>query len=486
MKVGYRCWWLMVVLALSGAPLHAETPAKGEVRIAEQPEQKFASIQAAIDAAGKGDTVLIGPGRYDERLKIGKSLKLVGAGPGQTVIGPTADVREAAQRAFAARIKELADEAKTPADHSELEKIYLQELMALCVAIIKVEDVDGAELRSLTVTSPGEAPDGNSLSQTFSGIVLEHAGLSMKDCAVVGCLGDGVQANEESSLEIDDCLIAGCWNTGVRVENKSSGRLRIVKSDIRNCYYAGIMTDAESDPATIEDCRISGAASHGIRAEHGGLAIRRCAIFENAGMGIYADLIGEITQNLIYRNGSCGVACLWAGQYQVEGNLLLDNAREAIAISGASEPVICRNVVIGSPLGVTYGSIGRTEHLSDWRKSHASPTGKYDVLKNLFWKVDHSVVRRFPTDQFGQWRDEPVALPPDAGNRVDDPLVSLNDEGQIMLAADSPARELDLADMMSVTLKSRWPITPEEQSMIPDDGTRDSRKWKTRPRRPQK
>jgi pectin methylesterase-like acyl-CoA thioesterase len=47
----------------------------------------FATIQAAIDAAGNGDTIEIGAGAYREQLTIvGKNVTIQGAGAGQTII----------------------------------------------------------------------------------------------------------------------------------------------------------------------------------------------------------------------------------------------------------------------------------------------------------------------------------------------------------------------------------------------------------------
>ncbi|MGE5206754.1 MAG: nitrous oxide reductase family maturation protein NosD [Chlamydiota bacterium] len=46
----------------------------------------FASISAAVSAAGPGDTIQVAPGTYKEDVIIGKSLSLVGAGSSNTII----------------------------------------------------------------------------------------------------------------------------------------------------------------------------------------------------------------------------------------------------------------------------------------------------------------------------------------------------------------------------------------------------------------
>ncbi len=48
--------------------------------------EEFPTIQAAIDAVAEGGTVLIGPGTYQENIKIAKSIRLVGAGQGLVTI----------------------------------------------------------------------------------------------------------------------------------------------------------------------------------------------------------------------------------------------------------------------------------------------------------------------------------------------------------------------------------------------------------------
>jgi hypothetical protein len=49
----------------------------------------FDSIAAAVAAAKPGGTIIVGPGTYNEDVVIGKSVSLIGAGPGKTIIDAT-------------------------------------------------------------------------------------------------------------------------------------------------------------------------------------------------------------------------------------------------------------------------------------------------------------------------------------------------------------------------------------------------------------
>lgn len=93
-------FWAAILVAF----LSAAIPASGAtLRVARDGSGEYAVIQAAVDAAASGDTILIGPGRYNEgatvttpgwteyvRVLIRQpELTLIGAGADRTIIGPT-------------------------------------------------------------------------------------------------------------------------------------------------------------------------------------------------------------------------------------------------------------------------------------------------------------------------------------------------------------------------------------------------------------
>ena len=68
----------------------------------------YATLQAAVDAAPDGDTIKLGAGTFAGGVSITKSIDLVGAGPGATIIsggGPvlTIGVADASDRAHGLR-----------------------------------------------------------------------------------------------------------------------------------------------------------------------------------------------------------------------------------------------------------------------------------------------------------------------------------------------------------------------------------------------
>ncbi len=93
----------MRTLLLLSALICAAPAAGAALRVERDGHGDYLSIQLAVDAAASGDTILIGPGRYNEgaiwttpgwtafvRIVVRQpELSLIGAGPELTIIGPT-------------------------------------------------------------------------------------------------------------------------------------------------------------------------------------------------------------------------------------------------------------------------------------------------------------------------------------------------------------------------------------------------------------
>jgi parallel beta-helix repeat protein len=72
---------LLILTAMAGLPA-ASALSPGELRVPED----YETIQEAIDAALADDTIIVGPGTYEEDLKIVKPLTLKGSGRDQTIL----------------------------------------------------------------------------------------------------------------------------------------------------------------------------------------------------------------------------------------------------------------------------------------------------------------------------------------------------------------------------------------------------------------
>ncbi|HEY1784320.1 MAG TPA: right-handed parallel beta-helix repeat-containing protein, partial [Pirellulales bacterium] len=331
------CCLLMVFLALGCAPLWADSlpvthPPAGKVRIVGLADQDFATIQAAIDQAPFGGTVLIGAGRYDERLMIGKPITLVGAGAHQTAIGPTAETRHAEDAALLARIVESQARAPGKRLGSEEHAAAVAEANVKSGPIISIKKVEGVALRSLRVNSPGSQTPKTGFRNGYFAVEVIDAGLHMSDCAVVGCRNFGVVTRGSVKLDLEKCLIAGCL-AGVYAIDPGPGWVKIKDSDLRNCLRTNVWVGKSAGDVTIEDCRLSGTSEGSIHV-YCAAAIRRNAIFENAQLGILAADSGcAIEQNVFYRN-QVAVVCSTGARSRLTGNLFLDNKAAAVRSRG--------------------------------------------------------------------------------------------------------------------------------------------------------
>ena len=80
----------LAVLGYAGAPGGAASKSQQGLYFVRVP-QDFPTIQAAVDAVAEGGTVLIGPGTYQENIRINKSIRLVGSYQGSVRIQPKED-----------------------------------------------------------------------------------------------------------------------------------------------------------------------------------------------------------------------------------------------------------------------------------------------------------------------------------------------------------------------------------------------------------
>ncbi len=409
-----------------------------------------ASVQAAIDAADAGSVIRLAAGVYRERLTVAKPLTLAGAGWDRTVLesDPTfAGHTNAEKLDFATRLDAAAD----PRAQAELVRGYLARGAGPTLTVRSAAHVT---VTGLTVRGAAGAA-GHGVQSLVRFDAATDARLA--DCAVVGPADDGVDLAGGSDVDVRHCLVAAVWGTGVAVgggRGQPTSVVRLSGSDVRNCYYAGVVLGG-SDASSVDRCRISGAAWHGIRYDGASPKITGNLIFANARSGIYASgaTHATVTGNVFWRNETDAVSCWFANADTIDRNTVVANGREGIAVLGDARPTVSNNVVADNPVGLACNAVSGGTHGGG--DPHPSVTG------NLLW---HNAT---PQVRMGK----PDPLPP--GNAAGDPHFANGPAGDFAVPPGSPAGAADV-----LPLASPWPLQDAERAMIPDADTRDYRAWK--------
>jgi len=471
---GIRIAMIFVVVALMLVCVLPMARAKnaGALTVAADGSAKYSSIQEAIDAADASAVIRIGPGIYEEHLKIDKPLKLEGSGWDKTTIMTNdigADIYEEAMRT----LNTLMQEAKTDEQRKEIAAKFEAEFKEKYgKPTLLVSDVQNVEIRDLKVTSPGRRLEGGTISVPI--VEFSNAEASVSKCVVIGTIGDGIHIFNGSDVEIRNSLVAAVWSTGIVVgeKNGESSSLRLLDSELRNCHYAGIRIRGGNDSTRLERCRISGAAWHGIRYDDCSPTIIGNRIFGNARCGIYASgkTTATVRGNIFSTNEMVGMSCWFQNRDTIEGNTFAGNKRSGLEILGASKPIVKKNIFFSDPNGVQRANIGSNS-------AFAVSDGIVTLEKNLFWNNEHNAVRRLAKTN----TTEEITLEKQMGNVEMNPMFMGTSSNDFSLTADSPARRLGIGVAEPIEVDSPWPLQPEEAAIIPDGQTRDYRRWKTPP-----
>ncbi|GAB5497435.1 MAG: hypothetical protein Phyf2KO_25150 [Phycisphaerales bacterium] len=251
---------------------------------------QYPTIQAAIDAASNGDTVVIAAGMYRELLDgKGKSLNYTGAGMGQTVLSG-----------------DLDDDGV--ADGTAL---YVNDDPAL--------DLPSISLSDLTITDATHGVDAFELQQG-----------SFVRCEISNTSDYGISSsNLQTTILIDGCDFHSN-DTSIYVSGDADGSgIMVTNSTMRDSRAA---IELEYLTAVVRDCEISGHSDRAATFYGSNLSILNCHVHSNTDGGIdfRGDSLTVLDSNFDNNtSGRDGVAIqangLFASKVKIQRSSFLNN-----------------------------------------------------------------------------------------------------------------------------------------------------------------
>lgn len=474
--------WVSCLATVWSLAISPAAAAETVLTVDRSDDAAFQSIQAAIDAAPEGATVRVGPGIYDGGLVIRKPLTLEGAGWDRTTIAALQPAGE--QIAQAAREAERqmrqAMMARNPAQAQAVRKALEEQLGH---PTVRIESAAGVSVRRLKIAAqPIHSGDDGAPRSPTTLLQLTDSRVSISDCVITGSPGDGIQIKDGCDVDVRNTLVAGLWGNGIVVGLPDRAdtcprqgrpcKLVLADSDVRNCYHYGVYVNYTAD-VTVERCRISGSAWHGIRYGGGPQKILNSRFSQNARCGIYADgsrdVAATIRGNVFAGNEGTGIAC-FSGNAEIVGNTFADNASTGINVLGPARATIERNVFVSNEAGVLLGSVNNG-------KPGPREVGQARMRDNVFWWNKEPV-------QLATWdRDNGAEPPPTAkldaaaGNVLREVKFAGGD-GAYVLPPESPERATGIGAPNPLPEQTPFPLQPQEESIIPASATRDWRAWR--------
>jgi hypothetical protein len=471
--------------------------------VAKDGSGAFTNIQSAINAAPANAVVHVGPGVFAESLVIDKPLTLEGAGWQKTVIRKGLDMEAASEPALLAALgpklpkalseaerRDLVDEWMTLSEtlrsqlhtwKAERRAVVEDWLRRRAQPVLLVRNASNVVVRGCKFTYPRACLPGGGFPQEAL-VSFTNAQAVFQDCAVVGGCGLGVLLGKGADVEVRQCLVAGIWGNGIAVGDRygRAARAWISGCDVRNCYHVSIFMGAANQAATIQGCRLSGSAWHGIRYGDGSSLIVSNVIYGHGRCGIFASGRSEATVrgNLFYRNETAGVWCVYESGDLIEGNTFAHNRGGGVAVYEAAAPVLRRNIFYGSPRAIFQSVL---------TSPGGEPAEALLVERNVFWSNATNWARLTETREANHLAQvEIVPLEDATHNLLVDPRFKNTAQRDFRLAPDSLARQDRVGVFEPLSFASPWPVQPEEKAIIPQPGTtRDSRQWKPpRPKTP--
>ncbi len=316
---------LPVVVALPPSPLRImhfkeRVAPPPMITVGLDPEvHAFTSIQAAIDAAEPGTTIVVAPGIYRERLTIEKDLRIIGAAPGHTVIdggGEGTVIRIVAGNvAFSGITVTGSGEGRRDAG-----------ILAIGESTVEISGSSIIDNRNIGITLL------ETVQATIIGSIIERNrhGLFLTDAVEAKLYASLVRNNQEDGIELGggaDLLvfastIEGNTHTGIKLTDTS--QIRIATSTIsKNEIGLNLWDSTSADilASTIEQSTWGILVSDRAEVTIVGSTIQDNQVF---GVNFSDDTRGTIVDSTIRKNG-WGIDLEGAAHLTIIGSSIQDN-----------------------------------------------------------------------------------------------------------------------------------------------------------------
>ncbi|MEU6931347.1 right-handed parallel beta-helix repeat-containing protein [Streptomyces sp. NPDC046374] len=274
---------------------------------------EYASLAAALEAAGDGDTLTVAPGTYRENLVIQRSVTLRGGDGGSVRIAP-ADGVPLTVRA-SATLRDLHVEGQDAAAPALLVEDGTPELLDLRISTrsaagIEVRGAARPTVRRCTVDNPA----GVGIA------VLDGAGGVFEECEVVAAGQSGVSVRGGAHPRLERCRVHHASGAGIAVNGEGSG-LEALGCEVYEIKGTGLQI-ASRATAHIADSTVHRTSADGITLDTDAvLTLSDCDIHdipENA-VDLRSRSVLTLTRSTVRRFGRNGLS-VWDPGTRVDAN----------------------------------------------------------------------------------------------------------------------------------------------------------------------
>ncbi|MEU8761341.1 right-handed parallel beta-helix repeat-containing protein [Streptomyces sp. NPDC048659] len=274
---------------------------------------EYASLAAALEAAGDGDVLTVAPGTYRENLVVQRAVTLRGGDGGPVRIAP-ADGVPLTVRA-SATLRDLHIEGQDAAAPALLVEDGTPELLDLRISTrsaagVEVRGAARPTVRRCTVDNPA----GVGIA------VLDGAGGVFEECEVVAAGQSGISVRGGAHPRFERCRVHHASGAGIAVNGEGSG-LEALGCEVYEIKGTGLQI-ASRATAHLSDSRVHRTSADGITLDTDAvLTLSDCDIHdipENA-VDLRSRSVLTLTRSTVRRFGRNGLS-VWDPGTRVDAN----------------------------------------------------------------------------------------------------------------------------------------------------------------------